>query len=752
MTTDRAGRKKIAAYPVNTILSWMQGHTVTQGWDVVCAIAYDKINEWFLEQYVERLSAGEDAVINGSVQQAGGISIEAVDLTLGPPLISFSSAFPVNYVGLTINFLSGQVNVIQVNGGATTVLSTQVITPGDDYALTGVVPLARVQGEVENGHDVVIDVVNGQSFAAKLDMPEGAETLLGQFMKSWLVDNLNGYQYKLGTLVYSENGTNLMPAGTFQFATQLDATNNTDTGRLLLFIPTTYNPDGGSQTSLGLADIVPQGCSTALIISSCALFQGILKSYYETTFSNFGVQATANQEGLDDAYTLTLTAGSINLGEAEFSFDQNTAWAGSVFSGQDTLWDGMAKQPVIVPVANTQLQATSNQLLISARLQWPQNLAIDANVPRSEGIHTWGTIAMTASVDCPTTASVTAVKDTVSLTGTPSVQVSFDASGIQNSNYQDDWNQLGGQILALAQASLAAFFNVPLPQVNAFAVSNLLFPGKNILDFQSVYLPGDMVIFGDVATPGVVVSPGSATLGPSQTQQFSATTGSGEAVEWSASSGTVSPSGLYTAPSAVAQVQVDQVVATGQQSGDAAAALVTLVPQGAQVSPAFTLMLPTSPPQQFSAALTGALNQDVTWSMEPQVGTLSAQGLYTPPAGVQSPQAVIITAKSPSSPSIQGTALVALFAGSPTVVAVAPPQAPSALGPGQTQQFLATAAGLSDQSVNWSILPPVGQITQDGLYTAPETITVSQSVLVIATSQVASVLYGTALVMLSPGS
>ena len=81
MTTDRAGRKKIAAYPVNTILSWMQGHTVTQGWDVVCAIAYDKINEWFLEQYVERLSAGEDAVINGSVQQAGGISIEAVDPT-----------------------------------------------------------------------------------------------------------------------------------------------------------------------------------------------------------------------------------------------------------------------------------------------------------------------------------------------------------------------------------------------------------------------------------------------------------------------------------------------------------------------------------------------------------------------------------------------------------------------------------------------------------------------------------------------
>jgi len=179
MTTGGRAQKRIAAYPVNSILSWMQGKTVTQGWDVVCAIAYDKINEWFLEQYVDRLSNGENAVINATVPQAGGISVQAVGLTLGPPLIHFSPTLPPDTVGLTVNFLSGQVNVIQVNGAATTVLSAQTITPGDDYALTGYVPLASVQGEVGDGHDVVIDVGNGASFAAKLGMPEGAETLLG---------------------------------------------------------------------------------------------------------------------------------------------------------------------------------------------------------------------------------------------------------------------------------------------------------------------------------------------------------------------------------------------------------------------------------------------------------------------------------------------------------------------------------------------------------------------------------------------
>ena len=366
LSATRPGR--IAASPVSTILGWMQGRTVTEGWDVVCAIAYDKVNEWFLEQYVDRLSAGEDAVINGSVTQAGGVAIQAVDLTLGPPLIDFSPTYPANYVGLTVNFLSGQVNVVQTNAGATNVLSTQVITPGDDYALTGLVPLASVQGEVDNGHDVVIDIVNGQSFSARLDLPEGAQTLLGQFMKSWLVDNLKGYTYKLGTLIYGDNGTNLVPAGTFQFATQIDATDATDTGRLLLFIPTTYNPSGGSQTALGLADVVPQGCSTALIISSRALFAGILAGFYTSTFSKFGVQATASQPTPSSAYSLALTAGSVNLREQSYAFEPNTAFAGTVFSGQ-TGWGGDTHEPVVVPLSGTQLLLSSNQLHISARLQ-----------------------------------------------------------------------------------------------------------------------------------------------------------------------------------------------------------------------------------------------------------------------------------------------------------------------------------------------------------------------------------------------
>lgn len=67
MTADPAPPDQLDVSPAEDILSWMQSRTVTQGWDVICAIAIDKINEWFLQQYVDRLSGGEDAVINGTV-------------------------------------------------------------------------------------------------------------------------------------------------------------------------------------------------------------------------------------------------------------------------------------------------------------------------------------------------------------------------------------------------------------------------------------------------------------------------------------------------------------------------------------------------------------------------------------------------------------------------------------------------------------------------------------------------------------
>ena len=44
--------------------------------------------------------------------------------------------------------------------------------------------------------------------------------------------------------------------------------------------------------------------------------------------------------------------------------------------------------------------------------------------------------------------------------------------------------------------------------------------------------------------------------------------------------------------------------------------------------------------------MSGTSDQSVTWSIHPAVGTITAQGLYTAPASVQTPLLVTVNAQS----------------------------------------------------------------------------------------------------------
>ncbi len=60
----------------------------------------------------------------------------------------------------------------------------------------------------------------------------------------------------------------------------------------------------------------------------------------------------------------------------------------------------------------------------------------------------------------------------------------------------------------------------------------------------------------------------------------------------------------------------------------------------------------TSPAQQFTAFVNGTTNTAVTWSMNPQVGTLTAAGLYTPPSNVTLPTVTTVTATSAANSAV----------------------------------------------------------------------------------------------------
>ena len=175
----------------------------------------------------------------------------------------------------------------------------------------------------------------------------------------------------------------------------------------------------------------------------------------------------------------------------------------------------------------------------------------------------------------------------------------------------------------------------------------------------------------------VTVSPANTAVAASTTRQFSAAiTGSSNAsVSWSVNgvaggntaTGTISNTGLYTAPAAVPNPAVFTVRATS--AADASAMGAASVTVQAAASPTVTVTVaPTtitvapSATSQFSATVTGSTNTAVTWSVNgvnggnAAVGTISATGLYAAPGTPTNPASVIIGATSAANAASSGTA------------------------------------------------------------------------------------------------
>ena len=161
------------------------------------------------------------------------------------------------------------------------------------------------------------------------------------------------------------------------------------------------------------------------------------------------------------------------------------------------------------------------------------------------------------------------------------------------------------------------------------------------------------------------------------------------------------------------------------------------------VTPA-NLTLAPGTTQQYSAAVAGPADSAVTWSISPQVGTISPAGLYTAPALVNSaqPVPVTVTATSSTDPSETGSTTLAL---SPPVSVT--PQGIT-MSTGQAQQFSASINGVPAAAVNWSISPQIGTISATGLYTAPASLSSTQPITVTATSQANNQIFGTAILNL----
>ena len=171
---------------------------------------------------------------------------------------------------------------------------------------------------------------------------------------------------------------------------------------------------------------------------------------------------------------------------------------------------------------------------------------------------------------------------------------------------------------------------------------------------------------GQAVQPGVsvTVTPGAATLVTGASQQFTATVrnSTSQSLAWavngilggSTAVGSVSATGLYTAPSLVpspATVSVQAILTGTTATGTATVTIKAPVPVSVTVSPA-TGAVRVGRSVQFAATVQGTTDTRVTWQVNgttggnATVGRITTAGVYTAPATVPSPAIVTVRAVS----------------------------------------------------------------------------------------------------------
>lgn len=243
----------------------------------------------------------------------------------------------------------------------------------------------------------------------------------------------------------------------------------------------------------------------------------------------------------------------------------------------------------------------------------------------------------------------------------------------------------------------------------------------------------------------VVITPARIELKPSEHQQFTATIGGrAQQIQWSISPqlGSINSEGMYAAPPSVsAPVTVTVTAVSANNPEKLATSQITLQPSSTrgvlQVRPE-TATLTGNESVKLAVIGSGVMR----WSIEPNVGTISSDGLYTAPAPIPTETAIKVTATEEEDPSSSVTAIITL---KPVTLNLSPES--TTLQASTSLAFKAVLTGTTNRGLRWSVSGP-GYMSKNGVYFAPPVVEEGQVARITATSSADPTKSATALVRL----
>jgi len=221
------------------------------------------------------------------------------------------------------------------------------------------------------------------------------------------------------------------------------------------------------------------------------------------------------------------------------------------------------------------------------------------------------------------------------------------------------------------------------------------------------------------------------------TQQFSADVRNAvnTQVIWSVEggdiNGTITPEGIYTAPTTFRTPGVVHVRATAAADPSKTELIPIHIAPVLLTPPREPVVVPMGTSRLLTVKVDNTEIDALTWTVEggERFGTVTAEGLYHPPSVLHTPATVNVRATSVADPTKSVIVPVRI-----PEVTVALEDTSVEVRAGQSVRLRARVRGCEGGEVAWSVVPEVGRVGPDGVYEAPADAAV-EVVHVIATAQ-----------------
>ena len=785
-------------YSLDALTQRMSGRSITLGWDAVVFMNRAKVNSLLEQQYITRFNRNSFMKhITGvaSMTPNGREILELSGLILSQPRLSFENASLLDSrVTATMDILSGSVSYVRTGSSeiSGSVLYSYVVSANQGFTLTMDIDLAASQGSVNEQGRVIIDIGEGYNCRCNLVNEPKAQEQLGLFFKNlYMKQKPEDRVYELGTLDLRD--VDLLAPRSFiirTMATEQGALRNSDDygeGAVVLMVRTKGNSNEGDVPSVGALDyLIPNDLdpatgkakySCAVVLASRAVFDWYLQYPIQNMLGNGTIFERVNNSN-HLARSLRAVTGALPLPPYSHQWYKSPGHTEKVASvGEHKLefynsieeralrilptpdaslslvWSvGTSKQPFQVHVWN--FLVGDKYYNSNGEIFGNVNIIFDPVVDPADNTLLFKVRELAADFSSNYQPVVDSYRD-------------FDFySGMYNDCIPAVESQLTQYKNFFEDA--ASFHNFGIPEINALAISNLLFPDENALQLTDARLPGDLLMVGEINPKKTTftLAPLLPVIkaGSSVTFDIVHLTRRASEVNWSVHSvdgvralGTID-NGIYTAPAVqlldgsasrnvVTATYIDEI--TGKEV--TASALVTVVMASVVVTPAITLIdMSDRKSVKLKASTLGA--GSLKWTPRDDIGSLVVDGseaTYTPPTTYM-PDGTLQPVFFDIEDTITGDKTVAtvLLRYGFYALDISPAIHPG-LRPAESA-LLEVSGDIEPAKYNWEVVVGGGSVDSiTGIFTAPPDISLPYSVVKITAEDTHFDHYGYSVIHLS---